>query len=84
MKNYQASPEKPQLPKTPHKKQQTKTNPPTLKQTKLKKRMLFNKTKKYNIETFIKIFFFKYRTRQIKTIETNKLLILIFDCFTVR
>ena len=26
---------------------------------------------------FNKIFFFKYRTRQIKTIETNKLLILI-------
>ena len=34
--------------------------------------MLFNKTRQYNIQIFDKIIFFKYRTRQIKTIETNK------------
>ena len=39
---------------------------------KVKKRMLFNKTRQYNIQIFDKIIFFKYRTRQIKTTETNK------------
>ena len=34
--------------------------------------MLFNKTRQYNIQNIDKIFFFKYRTRQIKTRETNK------------
>ena len=43
---------------------------------KLKKRMLFNKTRQYNIKIFNKIIFFKYRTRELKTTETNKLLIL--------
>ena len=39
--------------------------------------MLFNKTRQYNIQMFDKIIFFKYRTRQIKTTETlRKLLIL--------
>ena len=36
------------------------------------KRTLFNKTKQYNVEMFDNIFFFKYRTRQMKTTETNK------------
>ena len=35
------------------------------------KRTLFNNTKQYNIHIFDKIFFFKYKTSQIKTTETN-------------
>ena len=34
--------------------------------------MLFNKTTQYNIQIVNKIIFFKYKTRQIKTTETNK------------
>ena len=37
----------------------------------VKKRTLFNKTRQYNIQMFDKIIFFKYKTRQIKPIETN-------------
>ena len=45
------------------------------KQTRFKKkRTLFNKTRQYNIHILNKIFFFKYRTRQLKTTETNKLI----------
>ena len=47
---------------------------------KVKKGMLFYKTRQYNIHIFDKIIFFKNRTRQVKTTETNKkvtLLILI-------
>ena len=47
---------------------------------KVKKAMLFYKTRQYNIHIFNKIIFFKNRTRQVKTTETNKkvtLLILI-------
>ena len=47
------------------KKQKNKTN-------KVTKRMLFNKTVQYYIQIFNKIIFFKYRTREIKAIETNK------------
>ena len=35
-------------------------------------KMLFNKTRQYNIHIFNKIIFFSYRTKQIKTTETNK------------
>ena len=33
--------------------------------------MLFNKTRQYNVQIFNKIVFFKYRTRKLKTTETN-------------
>ena len=33
---------------------------------KVKKKMLFNKTRQYNIKILDKIFFLKYRTRQLK------------------
>ena len=36
------------------------------------KRTLLNKTRQINIQNFYKIIFFKYRTRQIKSTETNK------------
>ena len=35
--------------------------------------MLFNETTQYNIHIFNKTIFVKYRTRQIKATETNKL-----------
>ena len=37
-----------------------------------KTRTLFNKTKQYMIYIFYKIILFKYRTKQIKSTETNK------------
>ena len=41
------------------------------KQTRLKKRMLFNMTSQYSIQMFDKNFFIKYRTRKsIKATET--------------
>ena len=36
------------------------------------KRILFHKTRQYNIQMFNKIIFFKYRTIQIKATKTNK------------
>ena len=39
--------------------------------------MLFNKTRQYNIQIFNKIILFKYRTRQIRTTETNKKLLIL-------
>ena len=39
--------------------------------------MLFNKKKQYSIQMFYKIIFCKFWTRQIKAIETIKLLIII-------
>ena len=42
-----------------------------LKQT-VKKRMLFKKTRLYNIQIFHKVIYFQYRTKQMKTTETNK------------
>ena len=38
----------------------------------VKKEMLLDETRQYNIHIFHKIIFFKYRTRQIKPTETNK------------
>ena len=51
--------------------------------TSLKKRMLFNKMRQYNIQMFNKIIFlkYKYRTRQINAIETNKLSSSLFPTF---
>ena len=43
-----------------------------MEQTRLKKELLFNKTKQYNIHIFNKIIIFKCRTREIKATETNK------------